>query len=122
MLAPFGVPLRVSKPIRCENIIIVFINYSHVSKAFLEPAVSSSSSHSPKQSRIGHGCLDGLSRSDNRLGPIKVCCRFQVLKVCLEHCKPEVVATLNNFIYLYPLEIKTTTLDLGTHLWESSYI
>lgn len=71
---------------------------------------------------MGHSCLDGLSRSDNRLGPIKACCKFQVLKVCLDHGKLKVIWTLSIFICLYLLEFKTTRLDLGTHLWGSSCI
>ena len=99
-----------------------FLNCSHVSKAFLKPAVSFSLSHSPKQSRIGHGCLDGLPRSDNRLGPIKFCCKFPLWKVCLYHYKLKMVLTVGIFIYLYLLAINTTRLELETHLWGASYI
>ena len=68
-----------------------------------------------KQSRIGHGCIEGLPRSDNRLGTIKVCCKFQVLKVCLYQCKLKRTLTLPIFLYLYLLEINTTMLYLKTH-------
>lgn len=95
--------------------IIVFINHHHVCKAFLEPAVSSFLSHSPKQSRTGHGCLDVLPRSDNRLGILKLCCTFQVLKVCPYQYKLQVIWALTIFAYLYLPEINTTVLNLRTH-------
>lgn len=76
----------------------------------------------PKQRRAGHGCLDGLSGGDNRLGPIKVRCTFQAWKVRLYHPRLKVISTLSIFIYLSLLEIKTAMLDLGTHLWGSSCI